>query len=387
MNDRFARSTSGRVLAGSRRQSHPRNPVAHLAHRCDLEGKIDMKGHHESAARHFRLRTAGAALAASLAALLLATSVSATPTSSDYSITFFTTPDAVAGDVLSTGGALFVGIGSFGVGSQQVVRIDSGGTTVLAEGFNSLGGFAYDSVNDRLIVGDNAGDLAGAVTGDTVYGIPDPFGSPALPLAALGLELLAAGSLPGYADVVLDPSDPTGDTLFINDASGSFPPLGVTFEVEISTATLSVIQTGLQFAAGLAVTGSTLYVGDSLLGGGGEVSTTPLGAPSTPRSLLASPAAGLFGLALAQDGSLIASSGDSILRIDATTGEISVLATGFGFAAGLSEAPDGTIYALDGFAALGEENRIWVLTPIPEPATAWLLVAGLGVLALRRRRA
>ena len=42
------------------------------------------------------------------------------------------------------------------------------------------------------------------------------------------------------------------------------------------------------------------------------------------------------------------------------------------------------VYVLDGGPAEGEENRIWLLTPIPEPSTAVSLSLGLALLALRR---
>ena len=59
--------------------------------------------------------------------------------------------------------------------------------------------------------------------------------------------------------------------------------------------------------------------------------------------------------------------------------------SGFGFTTGIDVVDDGTIYALDGFAAEGERNRIWVFTLIPEPGTATLLLAGLVALGVRRR--
>lgn len=325
-------------------------------------------------------------LGAALAVLLLSASASATPMSSDYTVTSITTPDVATGDVVAVGGAIFVGVGPFGAGSQSLVRIDGSGTTVLAEGFNALGGFVYDAANDRLIVGDNAGELPGALTGDTLYAIEDPFGSPGAPAAAQSLELLPAGSLPGYADVTLDPGDPSGDTLFVTDASEDFPPNGLLLEIAISSQTTSVLQSGLGFSAGLATDASTLYFGEVLLDFSGQVSTLPLAAPTSAPTLLAGLPSGQFGLELASDGSLLASSGGAIVRIDPSDGSTSDVATGFGFAAGLFAGANGVIYAIDGFAAPGDEDKVWVLTPIPEPGTGVLLAGGLALLVSGRRR-
>ena len=67
-----------------------------------------------------------------LALALLASVASATPISTEYNVSFVATPGTAGGDIVAVGGALFVGVGSFGVGGQSVVRIDSGGTTVIA---------------------------------------------------------------------------------------------------------------------------------------------------------------------------------------------------------------------------------------------------------------
>jgi len=326
------------------------------------------------------------AATAFLASLSLTGASSAAPIAPGYVVSFATTPGPAAGDVVWTGGALFVGSGGFGVGGQSLVRIDGGGTTVLADGFNSLGGLLYDPVNDRLLTGDNGGSQVGAITGNTIYAIANPFGTPGTPASAPTLELLPMGSVPGYSDIVLDPSDPSGDTAFVGDASSSFPPTGRVLEVAISNGTTSVLQSGLAFTAGLAEDGTSLFIGEALLDFTGQISDVLLSAPGSAPSPFAAIALGQFDVEVSSGGTLIASAGGSILRIDPSDGSTQTVASGFGFTGGIFEdTSTGVIYAVDGFPTTGEEDRVWILTPVPEPGTGVLCFLGLLLLAVRQR--
>jgi hypothetical protein len=288
-----------------------------------------------------------------------------------------------AGDVVVAGGALFVGVGpGFVGGAQSVLRIDSGGTTVVADGFAGLAGFAYDAANDRLIVGDNALEGIGSTTGDTVYAIPSPLGSFPTPLSAPDLELLVSGSLPGVADIVLDPADPTGETLLVTDAV-----TGGVLRVDLASPSTTVIQATAGFAAGLAVDAATLFFGevtfDAFFNAEGSVSSVPLPGTGSPTGV-ASGLPGQYDLELEGAGTLLSTSGTDLVRIDPATGDVSVVATGFGFATGLFEE-DGTIWVLDGgFPGIAS---VYQLVPVPAPGTALLLGLGLGLLAVRRRGA
>jgi hypothetical protein len=313
--------------------------------------------------------------------LSLALRAGATVVAPGYAVSEIPLPDFAAGDVVVADGAIFVGSGpGFSGGGQSVLRIDGSGTHVIANGFNALGGFAYDAVNDRLLVADNGAEAPGAETGDTLYAIPHPLGSFATPLRGRNLELLPSGSIPGAADIVLDPNDPSGNHLFATDASSSFPPAGRLLSIDLAQHSLSVLQSGLGYAAGLAANASTLYLGD--VDGftlAGSVSAVPLPGSGTPTQI-AGGLAGQYDLELAPDGSLLSTSGGSLLRIDPTSGAVSTLASGFGFATGLFDDA-GTIYVLDGgFPGVAS---IFRLVPVPEPATA--LFVGLGCAALARR--
>ncbi len=316
-----------------------------------------------------------------------------------YTIGEIATPGIATGGVVAVGESLFVGVGDFGVGTQSVVRIDADGTaTALADGFNALSGFAYDPVGNRLLVGDNAylDDLSflpgTPETGETLYAIPDPFGTPASARRAVDLELLPAGSVPGLADIILDPADATGQTLLISDA-GNFGSNAAQHNVfRLLGSDVSVLQDGFEFTGGLAASGDTLFIGESFFNAtpgdpfntDGRVFAVGLPDGSGVRSLLADGLDGLFALILASDGSLLATAGSTLVRIDPDTGEVEVVASGFEFATGLAES-DGVIYAIEGgFSTAGP--RVYSFALIPEPATWGML--GLGVLwlgVLRRR--
>jgi len=317
-------------------------------------------------------------------ALSLASTARATIVAPGYVVNEIPLPDYATGDVVVAGGDLFVGVGSFGGATESVVRLDGSGTQVIANGFNSLGGFAYDAVNNRLIVADNGEEAPGSETGDTIYAIPDPLGSFATPLRASNLTLLPNGSIPAASDLVLDPTDPTDNRLLLTDASSSFPPAGRLLSIDLSSHSLSVLQSGLGFAAGLAVNASTIFLGD--VSGStfqGLVSSIPLPGTATPTPI-ATGLAGQYDLELEPDGSLLSTSGSDLLRIDPTTGAVSTVASGFGFATGLFD-DNGTIYVLDGgFPGVA---GVFQLVPIPEPASAVGLAVGLAALASRRRRA
>jgi hypothetical protein len=347
------------------------------------------------------LRSAGAAPLALLVAtaaplaLLVAGPAAALPTAPGFIVSHVdvASGDAI-GDVVTAGGSLFVAVGPIGADSARLVRIDGAGTpgqteTVIVEGLSAPSGMDYDALNGRLAILDNGfGTFGyGGSTGDNAYLVDDPLGSPVDPPDATALRILMDDDVPGAADILFDPTDP--NHLFITDASEAFPPAGRLLEAWIDTGTFAVVQTGLGFAAGLASDGTALWIGDlDGLSFTGLVHEASLAAPGSPLSTLVAGLAGQYDLELSADGTLLASSGGEILRIDPSDGSASVVASGFGFAAGLWEDENGVIYALDGFASGAGEpaDRIWVLTPIPEPDSGLLLGAGLLWLARRRRR-
>ncbi len=281
----------------------------------------------------------------------------------------FTTVDTV-------GSATFVGIETSGV--QSLVRMDTdGSSTTLATGFAGLWGMAYDAVNDRMVVGANGIGPGGA--GQTVFGIPDPFGTPLGIPDAAAFRLAPNGTTPFIADVVMDPTDPTGSTLLVANASG--PPGGL-LRIDVSN-TLEPVVTDLQsvpgFAAGLAVdpAAGTIYFGDAFGSAGSRILEVALSTPFESPAQIGGLLSGQFDLALDENGLLFSTSSGDVLRIDPATGETRVVATGFGFATGI-DVEDGIIYVLE----FGE-SEIFRFA-VPEASTGIYFATGLAFLAAAR---
>ena len=306
-------------------------------------------------------------------------------TAPGYIVTEIALPDYAQGDLVVADGALFVGVGpGFSGAAQSVVRIDGGGTTVLADGFNALSGFAFDAVNDRLLVTDNADEAPGSETGDTLYGIASPSGRSGTPLRARDIELLPAGSVPGISDIVLDPGDPTGNRVFVTDASEGSPPAGRVLSIDIAAASRPAVQSGLGYASGLAANADALFVGDvNGLTFEGSVSSVALPSATGTPVPIAGGLGGLYDLELEAAGSLLATASGDLLRIDPATGTTTTVASGFGFATGLFEA-GGTIWVLDG--GFPGAPKVLRLTEAPEPARALAGAVALAALAITCRR-
>jgi hypothetical protein len=332
----------------------------------------------------------GWALVLGTAVALGAAGAEATIVAPGFTVGKIATPAIATGGVEVVGGAVLVGVGPFGGAAQSVVRIDGGGATTIADGFNGLSGFAYDAVNDRLLVGDNSLEAPGAETGDTVYGIAHPLTAAGAPVRARDIALLPAGTINGVADIILDPNDPTGRSLFVSDSFFPFPgpPDGKVWSVDDVAHAAAVLQSGLGFSSGLAATVATLFVGDvDASTFTGNVFTVALPGGSGVRSPFLTGLAGLSDLRIASDGSLLAVvsafGGESVvLRIDPVTGDTTVVASGFDFASALAEE-NGVIYVIEGGFTAG--NRVWTLTPVPEPATATAVALGCLALAAHRR--
>jgi hypothetical protein len=271
-----------------------------------------------------RFVTVAAALALAAMALPPAPAGAAVTAASGWAVHSIPTPGTVQGGVVRQGGAIFVGQGAFGAGLEQVIRLDAGGATTIATGFNSLGGFAIDAAG-TLYVTDNGGDLPGAVTGGTVFAIPDA-ATRTTALPAHGAEVVAAGSIPFAQDVALSGSD-----LLVSDAVGP----GAGRVVRISGGSLTnLITTGLDYTAGITVDGTRLLVGNSNASFVGSLlQYTLAGVFVAP---LATGLSGIYAEALDNDGNILITRGnDGTLVALAPGGGITERAHGFTFSSEL----------------------------------------------------
>jgi len=247
-------------------------------------------------------------------------------------------PGVNASDLTPAGSAFLVGIGSYGAQSQSIVRVARDGTaTTLVTQLNSIGGLAYDAAGDRLLFTDNGlGAPPGtAVTGDTLYALPNPLGA-SVAVSAATLALAPSGSI-GFAQAVLPLA---GGDVLVGDAAG----FGAGRVVRYSGGVLTNLVTGLDYAAGI---GLTLTPTGELLVGDVD-SSTFVGSVerfSLAGAFLGTLAGGLSGAydqALTSSGNLLLTGGltddfSSGTVVSITPGGVvSEIATGFGFSSGIA---------------------------------------------------
>jgi hypothetical protein len=250
-----------------------------------------------------------------------------------FAVRTVTTPDVVQGDVVQVGDTVLVGQGGFGPGLQRIVRLDGGVPTTIADGFGGLGGFSL-APDGTLYVVDNCftSDFgcAAAVTGDTLYAIPDAL-TRTTALAASAAEVLPAGSIPFAFDAAVVPGG-----VLVSDAAG--PGLGRV--VLVANGASTDLVTSLGFAAGLARDQATLLVGD--VDGSFAGSVARYAADGTLIAPLVGGLSGTFGVdhdgtrdeALVTGGFTPDFSSSTLVAVDAS-GLAAPRATGFGFSAGV----------------------------------------------------
>ena len=295
-----------------------------------------------------------------LAVLRPAVGTTAVVTGPEYVVGTIALPGVGNGDVAVIGTAHFVGQGTFGAGTESIVRIAPDGTvTTVVSGLNAIGGLAYDAANDRLIFSDNAGELVGATTGDTAYALGAPLAA-AASVPAAGLALAPAGSIP-FAQAVLPLA---GGSVLVGDAAGG----GAGRVVKITGGTPTNLITGLDYTAGIALTltgPGELLVGDvdstTFEGSIGKYDLT-----GSPMGTLASGLSGAYDAALDAAGNVLLTGGftddfssSTVVRI-APGGTVTEIASGFAFSSGLDiDAASGQVVVLDSGA-----SHLDTLTPV-----------------------
>ena len=263
-----------------------------------------------------------------LVATLSASADAAIVAAPGYAVHLIPTPGSVQGGVVRQGGAILVGQGSFGAGSETVIRLDGGGSTTIATGFNSLGGFDLDDTG-TLFVADNGGEQPGAATGDTLFSIPNALTRTSA-VTAVGQEVVPKGTIPDAQDVLIAP----GGAVLVSDATG----FGAGRVVRVQGGVATNFLTGFDYTAGLALASDdTLFVGD-VDSTTFEGSILRFGLDGTGHGGVASGLAGTFDLVLDADGNVLVS---GIHTPDFSDGMV------------LAIAPDGTVLQpprADGFA-------------------------------------
>jgi hypothetical protein len=267
-------------------------------------------------------------------------------------------PGVANGDVAVAGTSIFTGQGSFGANGESIIRIDADGTvTTVVTGLNAIGGIAYDAANDRLIFSDNGGELAGATTGDTIFGLSTPR-TAAGPVAASGLTMAPAGSIP-FAQAVLPLAS---GSVLVGDAAGG----GAGRIVKVTAFVGSNLVTGLDYTSGLALTsGNVLLVGDvdstTFEGSVGKYDLT-----GATLGSLASGLSGAYDMVLDGAGNLLLSGGfttdfsSSTIVSITPAGAVSQVSSGFAFSSGLDiDGPTGEVLVVDSGA-----SQIDTLTPV-----------------------
>jgi hypothetical protein len=267
-------------------------------------------------------------------------------------------PIVNSADVAVVGASIVVGQGSFGAGNQSIVRQDpNGGFFTIVTNLNAIGAIVYDAPNDRLLFTDNAGELPGATTGDTIYALPNPRGVIA-PVNADTLKLLPNGSIP-FAQAVLPLAN--GDIL-IGDAAGP----GNGRVVKLSGGVPTNFITGLDYTSGvsLAVSGNELLIGNVDGTFTGNVRRYSLA--GAVLGTLATGLSGSYDQVVDAAGNVLLTGGftedfsSSTVVSIAPGGAIHELAHGFDFSSGMTiDGPTGQVMVLD----FGQ-TRIDTLTPI-----------------------
>lgn len=264
----------------------------------------------------------------------------------DYILGQVPFPGVATGDVAVIGTSVFTGQGSFGGATQSVVRRDWDGTlTTVVSQLNSIGGLAGN--HGYLFITDNGGEQSGALTGDTVFALPNPLAASA-PVSAVGLELDAPGAIPFAQGIALAGNGHP----YVGDAVGSgngrvlrhrefgYPPFVTLFG-------------GYDYVAGLAFDDSgRLYFGnvDSAFVG----SIYRFDPVTNSSTLLVGGLSGAYDQAFDHHGRLLVTGGftgdyssSTIVAVD-SLGNVTQFAYGFAFTTGIDvDRNSGRVYVVD----------------------------------------
>lgn len=291
--------------------------------------------------------------AGALATALATEAAAGVTTSPGYIYSPLLLSDLTQSCVQAGPGGTFVGRGpGFTGNGQSVVLVsESGSERVVASGFNSIGDCAYDREGDVLYVTDNALEIPGALSGDTVFAIASASSAPGV--TAAGNELAAAGALPFAAGVALDAAGGVLVSSSVGSGAG-----GVT---RVADGVVTPLVAGLDFAAGLAIDADgDLLVAETL----DDFSTrvTRWSATGALLDVVAGPGFdfGSYDLDFDVDGRLIVTGAfeGSVLAMDPVGGATAALVDGLSFATGVDvDAFTGRLNLLSSTFVPTDEDR------------------------------
>ncbi len=218
------------------------------------------------------------------------------------------------GCVAHAPGGVYVGIGPAlafpaPAATRSILFVaDGGGARTVATGLNAIADCAYDAITDTLYVTDSGAEFSGATTGDTVFAIPgDAEDEP-----VDGHELLESGTFPYAFSIAL-----TERGLLVSDATGG----GVGSVVEIDLSGVEPVATtfadGFDYTGGVAVDGDRVLVSEAI-DPSFESAIYAYSSDGTFEEVFSGPtyAHGSNDLAIAVDGSVLATGGSTIVAID-----------------------------------------------------------------------
>lgn len=223
-------------------------------------------------------------------------------------------PELTEGCVAHAPGGVYVGVGPAlafppaGATRSIVFRSESGDVRTVATGLNSIGDCVYDAVTDTLYVTDSGAEFSGAATGDTVFAIPG--GAEDEPIQ--GHELLEAGTIPYAFSIAL-----TAGGLLVSDAAGAGVGSVIAIDLTDSEPVATTFASGFDYTGGVAVDGDRVLVGEALDPSFESVVYAYAGDGAFD-AVVSGPtyAHGSNDLAVAADGSVLATGGSTLVAID-----------------------------------------------------------------------
>ncbi len=292
--------------------------------------------------------------------------------------------DKIDGLAFDSNGNLFGALEIFGsTGGIAYIDKSTGTVTSMTTGISRADQLSF-APNGKLYV---TSEVSGASTSNRIYEVSVNY-SGSLPISATTNSLTTSNAINNPEGlIILSAANAYGTTGTLIVAEHLTP--GTIWTIDPITGTTSSLASGFSGGEGMAFGNfglggaNTLFVAetsaDIVTGVNSDGSTFLLGDPTTvgldkPDNVTFGPDGYLY---VSEDK---AGTSGRILRVD-SAGNWEVFATGF-------DEPQGMVFDTDGTMYLSEQgkDRIWKITPVPEPQSAILVSLASLTLLLKRRR-